>query len=246
MTQPGQNLNENPAAEPTPRRKPIVIAAVAIIALLAAAGAFLVFTNDDDNSGSGNGTTRNSSNNRAADKPPSNKVYTEQDAQQLMLTLDDVPEGFSVYEPEEDSEDSEDTQCDTDDLIVLPNATKTVARYSEGMFGPFITQAAFLNPGAGSEAIEQLKTYAQQCDKHVATGEDGIPATYRVKEANYGPYGDDSYAFSATVTADGIPAFFDVLVVRSGNLVVAVTHSGIGLTDTDITDSMFKTVTDRL
>lgn len=156
-----------------------------------------------------------------------------------VLQLDDLPEGFVVAP--EDPDVSGDF-CGTDPTDEVPEEEEVTASFSQGDFGPFVTNAVaeYSDEATAMAFMNAVRPALEECNGY----EDDINGS--VKDLAFPDLGDDT--FSARYSVDSVvgPVVADIVYVRAGRLVALVAHSGITAVDTDLTEELSRLVADRL
>lgn len=133
---------------------------------------------------------------------------TSEDLTSMLLTLDDMPSGWSTYTDDMGSDDAEET---TDDDTFCPEAESVVeddsddeveAMFSQGELGPFVFQG--ISPST-KEEYERVVDALDSCigEEWTTTDEDGVESKYAMEELSAPDLGEDSRSYRMTATFDG-------------------------------------------
>jgi hypothetical protein len=148
------------------------------------------------------------------------RLYIDDDAKAALLTLADMPAGYVVDAGESKSETKYETACANRWYQDNNRQASHEAWFGKGASGPFIFHSVTAAPTEiqARDSVAELRALPAQCP--VFTDNDG--ATYTLHEANYGSFGDETFALRATVSTKAGPFTVDLVVIRKVNLLSLV------------------------
>ena len=167
---------------------------------------------------------------------------TSQQIKKSLLTIDDMPSGFSE-DPEMSTDDSEDNFTSGSSDCKALNSTlnepgtksKTVGEgevgFKESDFGPFVAESVASFKGAAIEdSMGDLKQAFSKCKRFTTTDEDGAKLKFRVAPMSFPDLGDDTIAvkLSAKEPTFDLSFTLDLVAVRVDQNVVMMLNFGIG------------------
>ena len=167
---------------------------------------------------------------------------------EVVVQLDDLPAGWSVF-PSEGEGEPDDEICEGHDPyneIEAQDEAESVFQQSE--LGQFVTSLAaqFTDDGEAGEVMAQLSEAANACQSFTETDEDGIETAYTIAPLPFPDLGDETVAFRLSATTAYGPIALDYASVREGEFTLSVINGGFGPPDTALTESLAQTMLDRL
>jgi hypothetical protein len=170
-------------------------------------------------------------------------LETSEDLEGRLLAIEDLPTGWSSM-PYEDESDGGD--CDDAGIVDTADAAAGVA-FSQGSFGPFLTQALtrFGSDAAASAALVSFRDFAERCQTYTTTEDDGSTSTATLSPLSFPDLADDTYALRLTVEA-ALPLSGDVIVVRQGRVLMLLAHVGIGSIESSVTEDVTRRAVEKL
>lgn len=168
---------------------------------------------------------------------------TDKQIEKALLTVDDMPSGYSE-DPElvsdEDEEDDEVTsgspKCEElmsamgDEDDEKPFGEGEVG-FKEGDFGPFIMESIASHKGDTIEkAMKELRDAFTMCKKFESTDKEGAVTKFTVARMSFPDLGDDTVAVKMSGKEDelGFTFTFNLVAVRVDQNVVLLVNFGIG------------------
>lgn len=170
----------------------------------------------------------------AADATPTNTPEPTQEPEALaqeridaaLMSLDDMPAGWSPGVGDEDEGDDDGLQLcgDTsprpaDEFSAVAGAQ---AEFQQAELGPYYFQSiAAFEGDLAAQAMEFFRELMADCPDWEETDEDGTTLAYSVSPMSFGTYGDETFALR--ITASGVPLFgslqADMALIRYGRFV---------------------------
>ncbi len=151
-------------------------------------------------------------------------------AQQYLLSISDLPTGWSVDNTQQSATDS----CYYDPLTKVPSASYAHAAFAEGGNVPELVEelAVFTSPSAASSAFTTIKHTLDGCTQFNETS-NSETITGTMGAMSSPSYGNKSTAYDATLNVEGETLNQGFVVVQKGPFVVAVALGDIGSVDSD-------------
>lgn len=165
----------------------------------------------------------------------------------VVVSLQDLPAGWTASTPEEDEEDDE--ICDGQDPF---NAVEPVeeaeSNFEQGSFGPFLSSIAgrYASTDDAQGVLDAVAGAVDQCQTFTDVDDDGTEVTYTFAALSFPKLGEDTYAARLSATTPFGPLALDFAFAREGDAVAAVINGGLGAADTALTESMLRLMVDRL
>jgi hypothetical protein len=163
----------------------------------------------------------------------------------VLLTIDDLPPGWTISPEEEEEEEEDSDECDSDQFGISVEADAVVVFMGDEM-GPLIGQVVWdlseeddLSP---DEAIDLMADFAEGCSGTV--DKDGQITTYA--PLSFDEYGDETLAIKMALESDFFPAAAEVITIRDGDIVTTIAQLGIFAVDPRLTVEVVEIVADRL
>lgn len=174
------------------------------------------------------------------------KPLTEDQIKKALLTIDDMPAGWSKADDdffdEDDDEDGETESVSTNEkcqkFLDAFNAKSDVdskqvgsgtVTFKKSEFGPFLAQS--ISSGKGSAAKETLDTFRDgisNCSTITETSAAGEDVKMTVNDMSFPKLGDDSVAFKVALENDFIPMEMPMVAIRSDQNLIVLLSIGIG------------------
>lgn len=164
----------------------------------------------------------------------------------VVVQLSDMPTGWSVSPPDEDSDDA---FCEErDPFNEVEPQEEAEAAFQQSEFGPFVASGASLyaDDDEASQVMGLLTDMADACQSFTQTEDDGTETEYTIGALSFPDLGDDTFAFRMSGTTPFGPLNLDVVAVREGSIVVAIINGGLGAADSELTESLIRTMADRV
>lgn len=173
---------------------------------------------------------------------PGSAATTPEDADigerlpEALLTLEDMPTGWTVSPTEEDEEDDDGSEiCGVASGQFAEDASARVtANFQESEFGPLLAQIIDLfADGNAKRVVAEFSDAFGSCTEWTDIDEDGNETTWRLSPLSFPKFGDETFAFRmSTVTFLGAVEL-DFIVWRRGDIVEVIGHTTIGLEGVD-------------
>lgn len=165
------------------------------------------------------------------------------DLEKALIKLSDLPTGWTADTSIDDSSDDEPGVCNMLSINAEhPAARKAEASFTGGQLGPFLNQLiAEYNDDEAEIAIQSGRD-AIACGSWT----DGDGVEWTINEMSFPDVGDEKIAIKVTGTSDGFAITAEMIVIRDGNKLISVTHSGLGSVDSSLTEQVVRTSLDRL
>lgn len=159
----------------------------------------------------------------------------------MLLALEDMPTGWTTWDTGSEGDDTggNTSLCgQPQPETVIEPVAEDEAGYIKGQIGPFFNQLVAVYEEAGQ--AEELMTYVQSsftCSEWTETVATGEEVTYQISPLSFLSFGDQTFVFRMSTQAGAAGAIeFDVVFVRTGEIVTVVFHGGIGGVDSAFTE----------
>jgi hypothetical protein len=144
------------------------------------------------------------------------------DLTKALLTLDDLPPGWTTPSPSPDSS----AFCNQD-ITIRPTA-RADADFERGQSFVFHGLGAY-NRGEAAAAMDQERKTLANCTQWTETDSDGTTTTYRVRPLSFPKLGDETLAFRLSAEAAGAVAEVDGVFIRRGDVISRVGNGQVGV-----------------
>lgn len=166
---------------------------------------------------------------------------TDAQIKKALLTVDDLPSGWTAS-PDEDEED-DDSDAETDsasaeckklmDAMEGDDSTKAFgkgeAEFQGGEWGPFLSQSVSSMKGDEIEkSMDSFRDAFQACDSFTQTDDEGVKTEFKIADMSFPDLGDDTIALKMSAEAMGIPVDIPLVVVRVDQNVILLASVGLG------------------
>jgi hypothetical protein len=174
-------------------------------------------------------------------------AITQAQLESTLLTLDDMPTGFS---PLPEQPDDETPFCDgRDPGSEVPELLEAEVQFAQSpTTGPILSSAAaaYSSPEEASRYFDVLLDTAQACPGPYPTPGADDGSTTSVAPLSFGTYGDETVALRITIAGAGLPATVDAVFVRVGPVAFQSAEvTTVGATDVARLESLIETQLDR-
>lgn len=188
---------------------------------------------------------------------PEEEPAASGDLDDLVLTLDDMPSGWTTA-PELSEGDDDDTAgsdtsfCGVDDaeLDIDDEATRSAeAAFKESDFGPFVLHAIgeVPDPAVAEQALDTMLDAASQCEEWTETDDEGAEITYSISPLSFDNVGDDTIAFRMSADTEMMPLTIDMVMWKQGSYLSLVSVFGVGGgSDADLLTELVEEAAGRL
>lgn len=169
---------------------------------------------------------------------------------EALLTLEDMPTGWTVSPPEEDEEDSGTGICGLESGQFTRDATaRATANFQESEFGPMLAQIIDVFSGDDAEGtMVEFADALSSCTEWTDIDEEGAETEWQLSPLSFPKIGDETFAFRmSTVTFLGAVEL-DFIVWRRGDIVEVLGHTAIGFegVDSEQTEAFVRRADEKL
>lgn len=179
----------------------------------------------------------------ATSAPPKAKgAGDELNAKQVkaaLLTVTDMPTGWSATPNQDDAEDTNDTmepascqamfdKMDADKGAAKPKAKAEASFAAGGALGTQFSMevSSFEEDGQGDK-VEEVAAALSKCSKITSTDSSGIKTEMELAGLSFPNLGDQTLAMRMNAQSDGIAVVADLVVVATGHNIVTFTAAGL-------------------
>lgn len=176
----------------------------------------------------------------------------EPDLDELVLTLDAMPSGWTTAPELLEDDDTADTEfCGVDEGEVDIGdeaGVSSEAAFKQSDMGPFVMHVVGWvdDPSVATDAMDSLLEAASDCDEWTETETEGGETTYTISPLSFEHVGDDTISFRIDWDSEGFPLTMDLVIWRDGHYLSLVVSLGIGGTDAELLTDMVEKAADRL
>ena len=162
------------------------------------------------------------------------------DLDSLLLTLDDMPAGWTMSPIGDLGGDS--IVCDAPSITdVFGEFPEAEVRFEAGELGPLIHESiSQFTDKIAEEVLAHLRDNAD-CGEWVDDD-----TTWQISGMSFPDLGDECLAYRMTTESDGFTILIDAVFVRAGDLILYVAHLGVNQVDSDLTVEMVEKALDKL
>lgn len=166
----------------------------------------------------------------------------------VVVTLQDLPTGWTASTPEDDDEDDDEICDGQDPFNAVEPVEEAESNFEQGSFGPFLSSIAgrYAGTDEAQGVLDAVADAVDQCQTFTDVDEDGNETTYTFAALSFPKLGDDTYAARLSATTPFGPLALDFAFARDGDAVVAIINGGLGAADTALTESMLRLMVERL
>lgn len=166
----------------------------------------------------------------------------------VVVTLQDLPTGWTASTPEDDDEDDDEICDGQDPFNAVEPVEEAESNFEQGSFGPFVSSIAgrYASTDDAQGVLDAVADAVDQCQTFTDVDEDGNETTYTFAALSFPKLGDDTYAARLSATTPFGPLALDFAFARDGDAVVAIINGGFGAADTALTESMLRLMVERL
>jgi len=189
--------------------------------------------------------------------PAPTTALSEDELKARLLTPADLPEGFAVDADDTSANgtiSSADSNCKA--LADLMNAqgkppgavAAADTSFTRSELGPNIATglAGFPAPAAAQGLLETITQAMHGCTKLTETDKDGSSYDFTVAPLTFPASGDASSATRMSADIGGYPAQIDIVLARAGSTLLYVANTGLGNTDSTLTEDVVKRAVAKL
>jgi hypothetical protein len=171
-------------------------------------------------------------------------------AKRALLTLDDMPTGWTQEKPDPDEDDQTVTPkaCAGvfDALDEHDPLAEAEASFSAGDFGPSLEHSVSSWPKSQSQALKQIGDALRKCPKFTSTSKDSTSVTFEATGLSFPNLGDRTLALRLKGKSDGIGVVADIVYVAKGTNAVVLTTTGLQPLDGATFERLARTAIARL
>ncbi len=187
------------------------------------------------------------------------------DVEQALLTLEDMPTGWTTSPDAGEEDEGAAEFCDGLDITDDEPDAEAEASFEGSEMGPFVSHAVARFDGGGATRFAQLRQAIDGCGDFDTTDEEGNTLTGRLSAVSFPEFGEESLAvrLSGTVTTVADPDFgelefpmaADLIFFRQGDVVAGLFHIAIdtsafggggGGLDSTITEDLARKAEEKL
>lgn len=165
---------------------------------------------------------------------------TDAQVKEALLTVDDMPSGWTVS-PDDDEDDDSDSETDATSpeckkLAAVMDEDDTSESFGEGEiefqeseFGPFLSESVSSEEGDEVEkSMNSFREAFETCDSFTQTDDEGVKTEFKISDMSFPDLGDDTIALKMSAEAMGIPVDIPLVVVRVDQNVILLASVGLG------------------
>lgn len=167
--------------------------------------------------------------------------------EEALLTLDDMPTGWTQEPGEGPGGDEQATLCDVEPLDEVEALEEGSAEFSAGDFGPLLshTVAAFERGGA-EQSLERFFEALDDCEEWTEETEDG-PMTFRPTALSFPSFGDETLAIRVDVESELVDMTMDMIAWRRDDVLSLILAIEVfGAPDAEQIEELVATADERL
>jgi hypothetical protein len=186
----------------------------------------------------GDGTSSQTKDNPEAEAPddPVGDELTQKQVNAALLTVADLPSGWTLGEPsEDDSDDDEITPAKCGELVDAMSADEEAAvaegerDFNKG--GPFGTlmgvSISSYEEEVDSDKLTDIAEVFGECSSFKGTDSEGVATEYKVAPLSLANIGDKSLALTMTVESEGFTIPINIYLVVIGHNVMTFFNGGV-------------------
>ena len=208
----------------------------------------------------GDGTSTQTNDNPEVEPPddPAGDELTQKQVNAALLTVPDLPSGWTLGEPsEDDSDDSDDDKiapAKCGELVDAMSADKEEAAaegerdFNKG--GPFGTlmgvSISSYEDEVDSDKLTEIADVFGACSSFKGTDKEGVVTKYKVAPLSLANIGDKSLALTMTVESEGFTLPINIYFVVIGHNVMTFYNGGIAGADGADLETIGKLAIKRL
>ena len=175
---------------------------------------------------------------------------TAEELSAALLTLDDMPTGWTISPPDEDDDDDGTELCGQEFGEVAEAVDRAEASFNQSDLGPFIVQTLGLfREGEAGQNLALFVEAAGSCSEWTAVDSEGEETNWRISALSFPKFGDETFAFrlSSDPTIIGIVTV-DAIIVRRGDVILLLAHLAFGFegVDSELTESLTRIADEKL
>ena len=177
-------------------------------------------------------------------------ITASTDLQKALLTLDDMPTGFTVDPPDADDEGGTDP-CGRSTELRQRAVQNVEAGFAKGQLGPFVSHTIGLfRSGTAKDAMDYARKVFEECREWSDTTGDGTVLKFRLSPVSFPRLGDQTFAMRVDVDGGSVKAQGDLVYVRRKDVIflLANTMGGLGTASVDsaMTEQLVRKADEKL
>ena len=145
------------------------------------------------------------------------RALTDTDATGAVLTLEDLPDGWSARPPQADRAGGFCTEFDLAQQVAPTGRARAQFEGGSGYLNQVV--AVYNAPADARRRMEIVRTGVDRCRRHTGEG-----LSLELAPASFPKLGDDTVAVKGTAQAAALPASVDLLFIRAGRAVTVLVH----------------------
>jgi hypothetical protein len=179
---------------------------------------------------------------------PADVKLTKAQIKKALLTINDMPTGYSI---DSSNDDDDDTPSGCKPLDSLPDTDQypdsAEINFTKGSFGPFVGEGITALPeGQAHKLLGELADALSKCSTFSSKNDDGTTTKATLQPLSFPKLGDETFAVRLAMDAEGFPLTLDLVVVRSGSNLLLIDNAGIGTVDSSVTESVTRKAVKKL
>lgn len=169
---------------------------------------------------------------------PAEQVVTDEATlRQALLTIEDLPTGWTTAAEEEGATEEEPAPCGIEPTEEETTSVEEHFQKGELEDQLMVSVSAFDNAGDAEAALQEFRTQLQNCREWEDTDDEGTHFAWALSPLSFPNLGEETVAFRVSADITGNEEGFeitasmvgDMIVVRRVNAVSGVFHFGLGL-----------------
>lgn len=170
------------------------------------------------------------------------------DVDHALLTLGDMPSGWTQTPDDETDDEEAGTICDREPLDDRESIEDASASFRASETGPFVEHSvALYDGGQAEEAIDAFLAAVDSCDEWTEEDEEHGTITYRPQPLSFSSFGDQTMAVRINAESDMVNITMDAVVWRHGDALSLLTAIGAFETpDAELTEELAAIADERL
>jgi hypothetical protein len=161
----------------------------------------------------------------------------EEDLSEALLTISDMPTGWTTSPPDEEEESADEGETFTTVCNVeLPrrSLTQVKAEFQKSQLGPFLQHTITAYPPGEAELfLEDFIDAANSCTEWT-TAEDDQQFTWRLAPLSFPNLGDETFAIRTSTELELLGLMeIDTIYIREADVIINIAHMAIGISGID-------------
>lgn len=179
-------------------------------------------------------------------RAPQPAQRTEAELRAALLTVTDLPAGFTVDTSPESA--STTSGCEQLDALKRQGGSELEARFTKGSYGPFVSETLKQGPSeaATHDALVKMSGALSQCRTFSTKADDGSTVTMKLGPLSFPKLGDETFALRMTADSQGLTLAGDMVVIRQDAVGILITNLAFGTVDTQLTETVAHTAVAKL